>query len=257
MHERTPSIVEVAALLDETIAKAEQLESRAPARPLRRSLSFDPMKPVEMNAEVPYYNPYRQLGDGSFAPHAPQYWMEQAGGALPDGEFGFGERRFAFEENDHGRQLRRDGYREVDSFYRQAGVTKAVMDVEIDEIMKGFGVSTAKLKPPLQHHEKIALVKQHLKKRRGKERMEKDKALDAKIKQHVDATLADHFETHRIKTKVNATMQKRLGAMGPEQRATLHQTASGMGRPATPEETAWSGMEPRSKAKKPTPSSGF
>lgn len=225
---------------------------------IAKSLSFDPTRPVEMNAEQNYYNPYRQLGDGSYAPHAPGYWMEQAAGAMPDGEFGFGQRRQAFDEDDHSRALRRDGYREVDQFMRQAGVVKAMLDIEIDEMLeKGFGVSPAKPKPALQHHEKIALVRQHLKKRKGKEKIDREKALDKKIKEHIDATLADHFETHRIKQKVHATMQKRLGTMGPQQRATLHQTASGLGRPAMPEETAWSGMEPRTKAKKPTPSSGF
>lgn len=251
-------MLEIAGLLDDTIAKAAEL-SRPIARSLRKSLSFDPSNVVDMgveDAEGTHYTPYRRLGDGSYAPHAPAYWMEQTPGVMPDGDFG---QRRIFDESEQARYLRRDGYREVDGFYRQAGVMKAVLDVEIDELVKGLGVPK-RPKPPLQHHEKVALVKQHLQKRRSKEKMDKEKTLDAKIKQAVDATLADHFETHQIKTKVHATMQKRLGAMGPEQRSKLHQTASGMGRPATPDETAWSGMAPKTKAKpqqKPTPAPGF
>lgn len=203
---------------------------------LGKSLSFDPCAPHEMGAESTYYNPYRHLSDGSFAPHSSGYWMEQAAGSMPDGEFG---RRVIFEETNVQREHRRDGYTEVDRFYRQAGVIKAVMDVEIDLIVKGLGPKVSPAKPPMQHHEKVALVRHHLKKRKAKDKMEKEKALDKKIKEHVDATLSDHFETHRIQQRVHSTMQKRMSTMGPQKRATLHQVASGMGRPATPDEAAW------------------
>jgi hypothetical protein len=44
-----------------------------------KSLTFDPLKPVEMNNSSPYYNPY-QLVDGNgggYSPHPSNYWKKQ------------------------------------------------------------------------------------------------------------------------------------------------------------------------------------
>lgn len=252
MRERVQEMNDIASVLDDVILKSEHLVQRDrereanQKRALRKSLSFDPFRPHEMTAESGFYNPYRQLGDGSYAPHRAAYWMEQAPGSMPDSEFGINTSKVWADEGGHAREVRADGYRSVEAFYRQAGVMKAVLNVEIDQITKGMDPRKPKRK--LLPHEHVQMIKHHLKKRKGKDKQDKEKALDAKVKQHISSALADHFETHQIKNRVHSTMQKRLSTMGPQSKAILHQTASGMGRPPTSEESAWGGTsKPKSR----------
>jgi len=103
---------EIASILDEHIEKAEKSS-------LKKSITFDPTSIHSMTGESPYYNPYRNMGDGSFAPHDKSYWVAQ--GKKPE------------------------GYQETDKFYgigRETGTNfRRSMNKQIDQIIKaqGFG----------------------------------------------------------------------------------------------------------------------
>lgn len=69
------------ALLDEHVVKGFTPEPLGRVtvieETITKSLSHNPFDPVVMNDEVGYYNPYRQLQDGSFAPHPVSHWEGQ------------------------------------------------------------------------------------------------------------------------------------------------------------------------------------
>ena len=91
-------IREIATILDDVIAKG-QLDSEED----KLIKSFDPFRVHTMTDESPYYNPYRQLGDGTYAPHPPSYWTSQAR---------YTGDRAAYQ---------RDGLREASEFYMMGG----------------------------------------------------------------------------------------------------------------------------------------
>jgi ppGpp synthetase/RelA/SpoT-type nucleotidyltranferase len=108
---------EIASILDETIEKAEAIKAREQAE-IKKSLSFNPFTPVTMSpSSSRYYNPYRSLPDGSFAPHPVDHYQKQN----PD--------KFNSDPT---------AYREVKDFYSAAGVAmkRSLMD-EVDDIVKG------------------------------------------------------------------------------------------------------------------------
>lgn len=127
---------EVASILDEHIEKA-----------LQKSLSFNPHVLHEMTDDSPFYNPYRRMEDGSFAPHEKGYWVSQGKNA--------------------------DGYRETDKFYQttsldNVGVSfKRSMGDEIEIIKKAVPMAKPMAKPaPMMGSQsgttaKIGEVRQH------------------------------------------------------------------------------------------------
>jgi len=68
-------ILEIASILDDGIVKAHS-RARRKMRKIRKGLSFNPMAPHEMSADSPYYCPYLQLQDGSFAPYPEEVWNQ-------------------------------------------------------------------------------------------------------------------------------------------------------------------------------------
>lgn len=102
---------------------------------LFKSISFNPLEPHAMNEESSYYNPYRRLGDGSYAPHQTEHWMQQEPSLFLDGEFG--GRRVGV-GSAHSEAQRRDGYSEVDRFYQAAGVFRSQLYASVDDIVKGI-----------------------------------------------------------------------------------------------------------------------
>jgi len=70
---------EVASLLDDCIEKAFAKKGKVQKYEdsIIKGLSHDPFNPVMMTEEQPYYNPYRQMQDGSFLPHSVEYWESQ------------------------------------------------------------------------------------------------------------------------------------------------------------------------------------
>lgn len=169
---------DMTSLLDDVIAKGKGAEDD-----LNKSLSFNPAVTVDMSGGAPFHCPYRLLEDGSFAPHSVDDLMQMNG---LKGE------------------LARDGYREVELFLRQGGVTKALLNIEIDELVK------ADFRSGLDHHEKIKLVRHHLKRKSSEEKKQRDKDLTKKIKEHVDGAFKEHHENEKIKKRVSEQMQKRV-----------------------------------------------
>jgi len=121
---------EIATILDQTIEKSERV--RAKERELvkgerlsiRKALSFDPTRISEMSPESQFYNPYRQMGDGSYAPHSPEHWAEQ--GRMDQSDAG---------KAYHNMVRNPDGYREADNMLN---VMKSVIIRTADEcIVKG------------------------------------------------------------------------------------------------------------------------
>jgi ppGpp synthetase/RelA/SpoT-type nucleotidyltranferase len=76
-------IREIASLLDETIEKGCEVDRRRRVKivrekdEIRKALSFDPTKVQVMSPELGYYNPYRMLEDGTFAPLSRQHWSTE------------------------------------------------------------------------------------------------------------------------------------------------------------------------------------
>lgn len=168
---------DMTALLDEVIAKGEQAEGD-----LRKALSFNPMVAIDMSSGAPYHNPYRTMEDGSFAPHNVDDLMAMHG---LRGE------------------IARDGYREVELFLNTGRVTKALLHLEVDELLK------ADFRSGLDHHEKIKLVRHHLKRRTAEEKKQRQKELDKRIKEHVDGAFKEYHQNEKIKKRVSEQMQKR------------------------------------------------
>jgi len=81
----------IASSLDDTIKKGMEVAKDK----VEKALTFNPLKPHEMTSDSMYYNPYRILSDGSYAPHPTGYWTSL--GRDPE------------------------GYKETDKFYRMAG----------------------------------------------------------------------------------------------------------------------------------------
>jgi len=84
----------VAELLNDTIAKGEQLSNKAKpsmrkGHELRKSLNgltFDPWKPKTVTpTDSQFYNPYRIMPDGSYMPHSKEHWDSM--GQRVHGEF--------------------------------------------------------------------------------------------------------------------------------------------------------------------------
>lgn len=73
-------ILEVASILDDFIDKAFEEEKTSIdvlEEQISKSLSHDPFRPVLMDADQPYYNPYMAMPDGTFLPHPVKYWEDQ------------------------------------------------------------------------------------------------------------------------------------------------------------------------------------
>lgn len=116
-------------------SRIERLIDRHRPDDIKKSLSFNPAEPHEMNYDSNYYNPYRQLADGSYAPHQAAHWMQQEPTILLDGEFG-GRSGRSVSGNEEA--VRRDGYREVDRFYQAAGVVKSELYAVVDDLVKAI-----------------------------------------------------------------------------------------------------------------------
>lgn len=125
-------------------SRLEHLIKSRTSGDLRKAISFNPIEPHEMNAESSFYNPYRQLGDGSYAPHPTEHWMSQEPSLFLDGEFG--GRRVGV-GSAHSEAQRRDGYSEVDRFYRAAGVFKSELYASVDELVKAIPKAPKSGKP--------------------------------------------------------------------------------------------------------------
>ncbi len=71
-------IEDFVTLLDEHVIKGH-LTSHVDVmeESIMKSLSHNPFDPVVMNEESGYYNPYRQLADGSYVPHPVKHWEDQ------------------------------------------------------------------------------------------------------------------------------------------------------------------------------------
>lgn len=67
-------IIELSKSLDSVIEAGEKIENRA--QELRKGLSFDPFRPIEMHEERTFYNPYQWMDNG-YMPHKPEYWYDQ------------------------------------------------------------------------------------------------------------------------------------------------------------------------------------
>lgn len=69
----------LASILDEHIVKAlaKPTKIQRLERDIIKGLSHDPFNPVLMTEDVGYYNPYRQMADGSFVPFPVEHWEEQ------------------------------------------------------------------------------------------------------------------------------------------------------------------------------------
>ena len=100
---------------------------------LRKGLTFNPLEPAQIHPDSGFYNPYRRLDDGTYAPHETKYWMDQS----PYAEQGV-------YENSEQVAIRRDGYRQVDRFYVAAGVTKSDLLKEIDALVKAMPAAKPK-----------------------------------------------------------------------------------------------------------------
>lgn len=73
-------ILEIASILDEDIQKAlgeEKTKVDVYEEQIAKSLSHNPFQPHIMTEESPYYNPYRQMEDGTFLPHPTEHWEAQ------------------------------------------------------------------------------------------------------------------------------------------------------------------------------------
>jgi ppGpp synthetase/RelA/SpoT-type nucleotidyltranferase len=126
---RTEALLSAKGRLEHLIRKSRSESD------LFKSISFNPLEPHAMNAESSYYNPYRQLADGSYAPHPTEHWMQQEPSIFLDGEFG--GRRIGV-GSAYSEAQRRDGYSEVDRFYRAAGVFKSELYASVDDLVKAI-----------------------------------------------------------------------------------------------------------------------
>ena len=126
-------IRDIARLLDDTIEKGKAVEksrrerSREKYTSIRKALSFDPLRIQNMDSNLGYYNPYRQMPDGTFAPMSAEHWM---GAKTRDPEL-----------NEYYRMVRNySGYRESEAML--AAMKSAVEDSIGDICKAGFPVGT-------------------------------------------------------------------------------------------------------------------
>lgn len=106
---KSDSLIDFASeLLDEIIEKGERIENEGSI--LKKSISFNPLRPHLMTHDSPYYSPYKILSDGSFAPYPTEHWIG----------------------------LGRDasGYRTTDAFYATARGHKFMKSVNIEDLYK-------------------------------------------------------------------------------------------------------------------------
>jgi hypothetical protein len=126
-------IRDIARLLDDTIEKGKAVEksrrerSKEKYTSIRKALSFDPLRIQNMDSNLGYYNPYRQMPDGTFAPMSAEHWT---GAKTRDPEL-----------NEYYRMVRNySGYRESEAML--AAMKSAVEDSIGDICKAGFPVGT-------------------------------------------------------------------------------------------------------------------
>jgi DNA topoisomerase-1 len=121
-------IRDVASILDGAIEKSieiemqEEIKAKSKRLEIRKALSFDPMRPLELGEDTTVYNPYRMMPDGTYAPHSAQYWADQAKYDLSSAGVQY-----------HRMARNPDGYRESEAML---SVMKAVIDDTISKAIK-------------------------------------------------------------------------------------------------------------------------